>query len=180
MINKKKGQLSSEYIVIVFSIIISGLVLFFVNNMISTVQVKYENIEPSLNYEFPLAYTYSFLMMPLKEDDKKNFSNYNNIDFVKDLFWINTDESKKLIDVYRENYISTLSDISRDKGSDSIYLFSKFSNTEISTNNLLNFEYDISKDNLDTIDDMIFKTDIIIPIKTQSGSFSLVQFNGDN
>ncbi len=104
-IKYKKGGLPSESIIIFFSLIAISVILFFINNMISIVQVEYESTSPNLNYEFPLAYTNSFLSMPLEKEDKKLFSNYRNINQVKDLFWLNNEKSKELIEKYKNNYV---------------------------------------------------------------------------
>ncbi len=178
MILKKNKSclLYSEYVLVIVSLVITGIVLFFVNNMIGIVQTNYKTTIPQLNYEYPLIVVHSFLEIPLKKEDKKLFENYSNINFVKDLFWINSQKSKKILELYKKEYIEDLTSSQNTKNSNSLELFNKFSKSNILKEDLLFFDFDISKNNLENINEIITKTNSLIPIKTQSGTLNLIYF----
>jgi len=176
----KKAQLMPESILAIVSIVVVGVSLFFISSMIGSVNANFKETSPQLNYEFPATFVYTFLWMPITNEDKLAISN-QNINFVKDLIWLNNEDSKILIEKYKSNYIDSLklgSQSSMVEGSNLFTLYSGFSKNTVDENNLLVIDYSTDKNNLADFNNLVSSNNFMMPIRTKNGDFTLVRFLG--
>lgn len=173
--NKLAQSINYEYPIIVFSIIVISVVLFFLNSMIFNIDKNYNENVPNLNSEFPLIFVNTFLNSKLNDEDLKLYEDFKNIKTIGDLFSLENSIAINKLSIYREEYINKLISASFSNDLNLFDLYSLSENKEINKDNLLQFEFNILPDEFDILNSLK-SGEVIFPIKNKDGSYDLVYF----
>jgi len=171
-LKSKRGFLIYEALVIPLSLAIIFIVFFMAFSLSSTQQKEFELMAPDISYHYPKTVVYSFLMMPLNETDSQKYFNDQSSDyFVRDLIWIDTNDSHKLVLEYEDKYFEN-SNINFDN---QIELFEKFSEDKtLSVDKLIVIER--GKTKLSSVELVNSELNSFLYIKTESGTYTEIFF----
>jgi len=179
--NKKAQTTYTEIGLIVFSIIVVALSLFISSNSFNN-SIKNLNKEPpDLTYKFPSIFIHTFLYQKISKEDLKVLNlDENKVTYVKDLLYLDTDQSLSKVEEYRFKYIE---DLSLKTGEKNLFkLFKTFSKDEN-----INFEGNINLLKVRTIEDFSALEDLdlyldannyFFYIKSQRGRYITINFKG--
>lgn len=103
----KLGFIISEALIIPFALLIVGLTVYMASAASIADEQTFEELTPQLSYEFPKVVIYSFLNFPIDLNDSKTFFGDEKFYTVSDLIWINSEESKNKVKVYRDLFIES-------------------------------------------------------------------------
>lgn len=172
----KKGQMAyQELVLIVFSILFVAILIFFSGTYVSSSKTELSQIAPDLNYDFPAVFVHSFLLMELDSDDKKKFDKKYGINYVKDLFWINSEIAKNLTKKYRLEYISMNRDV--DSNSNDIFdYYERFSGESLNIGDSLLFDFDLSYSDLPNYDKLLSNNNYGFYLKNIDGNYVFIYF----
>lgn len=177
--NKKNAQTTySEIALIVISILVVGASLFFSSKSLIDSEDNLDNSLNDLSYNFPSLYINTFLNLKIQKNDSIKLNlNENETYYIKDLIYLNSEQSNKIINKYKNNYIN--SKINKDNKNNGMNnLFKLFSNTEYetTTENLLVVNYIDSLDSLDKLSDEIKNKNYYYYIKTIDNKYGVIKF----
>lgn len=168
----KKGYVVYESLVIPLSLLIAGLMIFFSFSLASAQEETFENLAPEISYHFPKTVVYSFLMMPLNDSDKMTFfQNKDKNYLVRDLIFLDTDESLATVEGYRELYLED-DDLDMVNQFDKFYTFSKDS----SARNAKKIIIQRDRDSLPDIKKVSEEKNAYFYVITADGSYTLIFF----
>ncbi len=104
----RKGVLYQEVVIIAFSLLLTGLFLYLSVSAATNFTGEIEDVlNPDLKSEFESVYIYTFLKQELDSKDKGLFFNDESGNYeVKDLIWLNNDESVERLKQYKKDYLS--------------------------------------------------------------------------
>lgn len=144
MLNIKKAQLEyGGYIVWIFFLVLAAVAMFFLLNSTFVAKSSVETSAPELIYKFPAVFVHTFLMTQISEDDtKKFFPETKQTHFVKDLIYINTDESKEAVSKYRNDFLESIN-IPDSNGYTILDLYARYTDRTYFDRLLLRIEYDV-------------------------------------
>ena len=166
----KVGFIISEALIIPFALVIVGFTIFMASSASVADENTFEGLAPQIGYEYPKSVVYIFLNFPISVNDSMGIFGDDKIYTVSDLFWVNSDDSKKLISDYRDIYLD-FEDLDFDKSLD---LFNRFSKKELKEKDLLMFKFDSKATDLKT---EISKGNFYLRVPTYDGAESLVYFS---
>ena len=140
----KFGFIISEALIIPFSLMIVGMMVFMASSLSVADENTFEALAPQLGYEYPKSVVYTFLNFPLLVNDSMEIFGDDKVYTVSDLFWVDSDDSKMLISDYRNFYLKN-KNLNFEKSLD---LFNKFSEKKLKETDLLKFKFDSKKTDL--------------------------------
>lgn len=109
LINSKKGDgsLHVEILPTIVFIVILAVAFWFLFTKATTLSTDFEQISPEFNYEYPFIVVQSFLDYQVNSDFKTHLtqSEQEEVVYVKDLLRINSESSKKVLNMARLEYL---------------------------------------------------------------------------
>jgi len=178
--SKKKSHTTySEIALIVIAIVAVGFSLFFSSYKLN--ESKHNlNKAPQINYEFPNIFINTFLNIKINDEDKKELKLDKDKDYyIKDLIYINSEKSKKIIEKYRVSYIQDSLQSTNIKNPENMHdLFMKFSkkNYDTSTDNLLHIKYVQKLNEISSLSNYIKSINYYYYIKTSNNKYAIIEF----
>lgn len=176
-ISNKKGALNYSVILWMFALVLTGIFLFLSFSSVKNATASFEASAPELSYKFPAAFVHSFLNYPILNEDAVSVGLNEDTRqyFVKDLFWLDSPESRTIIEEYRKEYIGRIQEVT---GSNNMHLnWGDFAGADYFNveNTLLKIEYD--KEDIDiSFRNELKNNNYLFYITTQNGKFSTVYF----
>ncbi|MCA9495610.1 MAG: hypothetical protein KC589_01600 [Nanoarchaeota archaeon] len=164
-----------ELILIVFSMIFIAILIFFSGTYVSSSKDELSKIAPQLNYDFPSVFVHSFLQMELDLEDKKKFLDKYEINYVKDLLWINNELAKNLTQVYKFKYFKLNSDIDSNSN-DIFYYYNIFSGESLNMKDSLVVDYSLSFSDLPDLKNLISMRDYAYYLLDHNGEYVCIYF----
>lgn len=175
--NKKGQTLDQDLILAVCSIIVIGIVIVFLYIQTSSAKDTIYEMSPDLYDPFPAAFVYTFLNEEISNEDKKEIGlNENDIYFVKDLFVLDTDLSREIVEKYRKVYLEEQKEIVGDKNC--VEYYELFDNVDIDENDLLKINY--GKEIAPNLEEVIQQKNYVFYIPTLNDRFTNVYFRDDS
>jgi hypothetical protein len=166
----KKGFIISEALIIPLSLMIVGMMIYMASSVSIADEKTFEELTPELTYEFPKVVVYSFVNFPLSENDRLTIFGDDDFRTVSDLVWVNSDETKELINLYRSKFIES-SELEFDKYLD---LYKTFSGEEVLKKDLIKI---ISESTFfDELETELKDNNFFLRVPTNSGGDFLIYF----
>jgi hypothetical protein len=166
----KKGFIISEALIIPLSLMIVGMMIYMASAVSIADENTFEELTPNLNYEFPKVVVYSFVNFPLSKNDSLIVFGDEDLRTVSDLIWINSDESKELVNLYKIKFIDS-ADLDLDKY---LELYETFSGEKLTRDSLIKISFDPGF--AGDLESELKKNNFFLRIPTKSGGDVLIYF----
>jgi len=173
----KSQMLYQEAIIIVFSLLIISLTLYFVLNNISGVKLAIEKSPKEITYKFPAVFVHTFLYTKVPNEDIANLNLDTNKDYyLKDILYLNTNDSKEIVSKLREDYLVNIKKKSFESSTnyDLHTYYKEFSKSNYNENRLLFILTDLSQ--LPILEDSFEEKNYFYFIKTRDEKYTMVYF----
>ncbi|MDA3856362.1 MAG: hypothetical protein PF569_08955 [Candidatus Woesearchaeota archaeon] len=140
MRKNKKANIYEEEILAIISIIFIAFVLFMSSKFVIQTNEDINKMAPELSYQFPAVVTHAFLMKKIDKTHLEDLGlDINNKYFIKDLLKINSEESLKIVDEYKEKYLEKIN-TNTNSGKKPIEYYEEYSSDSLNIDNLLIYQ----------------------------------------
>lgn len=172
-LNKKGQTIYQEMGLMLVSIILIGFSMTFLYIETASAKDTIYEMGPELSDPFPASFIFVFLNEKISNEDKTRLSlNDDSVYFVKDLFVLDTDLSKEIIEEYKEAYLEEQNEVVGDKTS--LEYYQSFSGINVEKERLLDINYD--RNNVPDIEDAINTDNYFFYIPTLNDKFTIIYF----
>lgn len=173
----KKAMAFAEFALIVISFVMIGVFLFMTNSSVTQSKQELESITPKVNYDFPAVFIHSFLMYELEEEDIKKISIKNpdtQIKFVKDLVWLDSEDSYKMLLDYREKYIDYI-----NSQENMMTYYNSFAEENLRSEDLLEIKQELAFSELPNLNLLLENKNYAFYMKTKTQTYTAIYFKGE-
>lgn len=176
MLSKKKSQmLYQEAILIVFSLIIVSLTLYFANSNVSGTKSVIEKSAPEITYKFPASFVHGFLYTPITLEDKIKLNlDKNKVFYVKDIIYASNNDSNSIILRLKNEYIESMSKRSTDTGGNMHTYYKDFSTQNYKDSDLLYIDFSLTS--LPQLEDTISNKNYFYYLENSDKKYTIIYF----